>query len=146
MGDFLTYLVSVQCASSEELQKNNGAPLPSPVPVSPVHIGFEHSFSGCDRVRGGIGIARFFGAEHSLVESELIGGVYASPRGAGRCPVRGLTLCHSLHDLKQASRQFHHDLARGLRGLSFQQCDADACAMRLVEAGVVFIVVCSTYR
>ena len=50
-------------------------------------------------------------------------------------------VCRSLYGLIQVSRQWHHRLLRGMRGLGFEQCKADACVVRLIEEGGVSIVV-----
>ena len=52
-----------------------------------------------------------------------------------------VTLCRSPYGLKKAVRRWHHHLVRGMRGLGFEQCQADACVTRLVEAGGDSIVV-----
>lgn len=49
-------------------------------------------------------------------------------------------LCRSLYGLKPASRQWHHTLVRGMKGLWFEQCEVDACVMRLSESVAVSIV------
>ena len=49
--------------------------------------------------------------------------------------------CRSLYGLKQVSRQWHHQVSRGLRGLGFEQCEADACVVRLLGKGAVSIEV-----
>lgn len=50
-------------------------------------------------------------------------------------------LCRSLYGLRQASQQWHHHLLRGMRGLGFEHCEADASVMHLVEEGAVSILV-----
>ena len=40
----------------------------------------------------------------------------------------------------RASRQWHHHLLRGLRGLVFEQCEADAHVMRLIKEKAESIV------
>ena len=50
-------------------------------------------------------------------------------------------VCCSLYGLKQVSRQRHHHKSRGMRGLGLEQCEADACVMRLLEKGAVSIEV-----
>lgn len=83
-----------------------------------------------------------FDAEQAFVQSELSEDVYMRlPKGCGSMSGKVVKLCRSLYGLKQASRQWHHHLVRGMRGLGFEQCEADACVMRLVEAGAVSIVV-----
>ena len=63
------------------------------------------------------------------------------PKGCGAMSSKVVKLCRSLYGLKQASRQWHHQLLRGMRGLGFEQCEADACVMRFMEEGAVSIVV-----
>ena len=63
------------------------------------------------------------------------------PKGCGAMSGKAVKLCHSLYGLKQASRQWHHHLLRGMRGLGFERCEADACVTRLVEEGAVSVVV-----
>ena len=48
-------------------------------------------------------------------------------------------VCRSLYGLKQASRQWHHHVSRGMNGLGFEQCEADAWVMRVLEKGAVSI-------
>ena len=63
------------------------------------------------------------------------------PKGCGSMSGKVVKVCHSLYGRKQASRQWHHHLVRGMMGLGFEQCEPNACVMRLVEAGGVSIVV-----
>ena len=62
------------------------------------------------------------------------------PKGCGSMSRKLVKLCRSLYGLKQTLRQWHHHLARAMRGLGFERCEADAFVMRLVEAGAVLIV------
>ena len=83
-----------------------------------------------------------FDAEQAFVQSEISGNVCMRlPKGCGAMSGKVVKLCRSLYGLKQASRQWYHHLLRGMRGLRFEQCEADACVMRLVEEGAVSIVV-----
>ena len=83
-----------------------------------------------------------FDAEQAFVQSELREDVYMRPpKGCGSMSGKMIKLCRSLYGLKQASRQWNHHLVRGRRSLGFEQCEADACVMRLVEAGAVSIVI-----
>ena len=52
-----------------------------------------------------------------------------------------IKLCRILYRLKQASQQWHNHLLRGMRGLGFEQCGADAFLTRLVEGAVSIVVV-----
>ena len=61
--------------------------------------------------------------------------------GYGPVSGRRVKLCRSLYGLNQASRQWHHYLACGMKHLIFEQCEADACVMRLVEAAANSMVV-----
>ena len=83
-----------------------------------------------------------FDVEQAFVQSELSEDVYMRlPKGCGSMSGKVFELCRSLCGLKQASRQWHHHLVRGMEGLGFEQCEAGAGVMRLVEAGAVSIVV-----
>ena len=81
-----------------------------------------------------------FDAEQALVQSNLDGVVYIrlSP-GCGALCGKVVRLCRSLYGLNQASRTWHYLLVRGIKALGFEQCEADACVMRLVEDGAVDI-------
>ena len=63
------------------------------------------------------------------------------PQGCGALSGKVVKLGRSLHGLKQASRTWHSHLVRGMRSLGFEECAADTCVMRLVEDGVVSMVV-----
>ena len=63
------------------------------------------------------------------------------PQGCGALSGKVVKLGRSLYGLKQASRTWHDHLVRGMRSLGFEQYAADACVMRLVEDGVVSMVV-----
>ena len=83
-----------------------------------------------------------FDAEQAFVQSKLDGDVYLRmPQGWGALSCKVVKLGRSLYGLKQASRTWHNHLVRGMRSLGFEQCAADACVMRLVEDGVVPMVV-----
>ena len=83
-----------------------------------------------------------FDAEQAFVQSKLDEDVYLRmPQGCGALSGQVVKLGRSLYGLKQASRTWHNHLVQGMRSLGFEQCTADACAMRLVEDGVVSIVV-----
>ena len=47
----------------------------------------------------------------------------------------------SLYGLKQGSRTWHQHLVRGMKCLGFEQCAADACAMRLMEEEAIVMVI-----
>ena len=83
-----------------------------------------------------------FDAEQAFVQSKLDEDVYLRmPQGCGALSGKVVKLGRSLYGLKQASRTWHNHLVRGMRSLGFEQCAADACVMRLVEDGVVSMVV-----
>ena len=63
------------------------------------------------------------------------------PNGCGTMPGKVIRSCRSLYGLKPASRLMTHHLLRGMRGLGFEQCEAEACVVRLVEEGAVSVVV-----
>ena len=63
------------------------------------------------------------------------------PKGCVSMSGKLVKLCCILYGLKQVSRPWHHHLVRGMRGLSFEQCEADACVLCLVEARAVSVVV-----
>ena len=81
-------------------------------------------------------------ALQAFVQSELEEDVYIRlPKGCGRLSGRVVKLARSLYGLKQASRMWHYHLVRAMKSLGFEQCGADACVMRLIENGVVTMVV-----
>ena len=82
-----------------------------------------------------------FDAEQAFVQPKLSDVYMRLPIGCGAMSGKVVKLCRSLYGLKQASRQRHHRLLRCMRGLGFKQCQADACVLRLEEAGAVSIVV-----
>ena len=83
-----------------------------------------------------------FYAEQAFVQSGLDEVVYIRlPPGCGALPGKVVRLRRSLYGLKQASRTWRYHLVRGMKALGFEQCEADACAMRLVEDGGVSVVV-----
>ena len=85
---------------------------------------------------------RYFDAEQTFVQSKLSEDFYMHlAKGCGAMSRKVVKLCRSLYGLKHVSRQWHHHFVRGIKGLAFEQCDADACGMHLVEAGGVSIVV-----
>ena len=59
------------------------------------------------------------------------------PPGGGALSGKVVRLRRSLYDLKQASQTWHYHLVRGMEALGFEQCEADACVMSLVEDGAV---------
>ena len=81
-----------------------------------------------------------FDAEQAFVLSDLDEVVYIClPHGCGALSSKVVRLRRSLYGLKQASRTWHYHLVRGMKALGFEQCEADACIMRLVEDGAVDI-------
>ena len=83
-----------------------------------------------------------FDAEQAFVQSKLDKDVYLRmPQGCGALSGKVVKLGRSLFGLKQAARTWQTHLVRGMRSLGFEQCAADACVMRLVEDGVVSMVV-----
>ena len=84
-----------------------------------------------------------FDAEQTTVQSDLDEVVYIRlPPGCGALSDKVVRLRRSLYGLKQASRTWHYHLVRGMKALGFEQCEADACVMRLVEdCGVSVVVV-----
>ena len=83
-----------------------------------------------------------FDAEQAFVLSKLDEhGYLRMPQGIGALPGKVVKLARSVYGLKQASRTWHNHFVRGMRSLGFKQCAADACVMRLVEDGVVSMVV-----
>ena len=83
-----------------------------------------------------------FDAEQVFVQSKLGEDVYLRmPQGCGALSGKVVEPRRSLYSLKQASRTWYNHLVRGMRSLGFEQCAADACVMRLVEGGVVSMVV-----
>ena len=81
-----------------------------------------------------------FDAEQAFVQSDLDEVVYIRlPLGCGALFGKVVRLRRSLYGLYQASRTWHYYLVRGIKALEFEQCEADACVMRLVEDGAVDI-------
>ena len=83
-----------------------------------------------------------FDAEQAFVQSDLDEVVYIlSPPGCGTLSGKVVRLCRSLYGLKQGSRTWHYHLVIGMKALGFEQCEADACVISLVEDGGVSVVV-----
>ena len=83
-----------------------------------------------------------FDAEQAFVHSDLDEVVYIRlPPGCGALSGKVVRLHRSLYGLKQASRTWHYHLVRGMKALGFEQCEADACVMGLMEDGGVSVVV-----
>lgn len=83
-----------------------------------------------------------FDATQAFVQSPLEEDIYIRlPKSCGSLSGKVVKLARSLYGLKQASRTWHYHLVAGMRSLGFEQCGADACVMRLVENGVVAMVV-----
>ena len=62
------------------------------------------------------------------------------PQGCGALTGKVIRLNRSLYGLKQASRTWHRHLVIRLKSLGFEQCLADHCVFRLLEAGSVSII------
>ena len=83
-----------------------------------------------------------FDAEQAFVQSDLDEVVYIRlPSGCGALSGKVVRLRRSLYGLRQASRTWHYHLVRWMKALGFEQCEADACAMHLVEDVAVSAVV-----
>ena len=83
-----------------------------------------------------------FDAGHAFFPSDLGEVAYIRlPPGCGALSGKVVRLRRSLYGLKQASRTWHYHLVRGRKALGFEQCEADACVMHLVEDGGVSVVV-----
>ena len=83
-----------------------------------------------------------FNAKQVFVQSKLDEDVYLRmPQACGALSVKVVKLGRSLYGLKQASHTWQNHLVRGMRSLGIEQCAAGACVMRLVEDGVVSMVV-----
>ena len=81
-----------------------------------------------------------FDAEQAFVQSDLDKVVYIRlPPGYGALFGKVVRLRRSLYGLKQALRTWHYHLVKGMKALGFEQCEADACVMHLVEDGAVDI-------
>ena len=63
------------------------------------------------------------------------------PQGCGNLSGKVVKLGRSLYGLDQSSRTWHNHLMKGMKQLGFEPCAADACVMRLVEDGMVSMVV-----
>ena len=75
-----------------------------------------------------------FDVEQAFVQSDLVEVVYIRlPPGYGALSGKVVRLRRSLSGLNQASRTWHYRLSRGIKADGFEQCEADACVMRLVE-------------
>ena len=66
--------------------------------------------------------------------------IKSTKNGLGTLPDL-VKLARSLYGLKQASRTWHYHLVRAMKIFGFEQCGADPCVMRLIENGVVTMVV-----
>ena len=83
-----------------------------------------------------------FDAEQAFVQSDLDEVVdIRLPPGCGALSGKVVRLRRSLYGLEKASRTWHYHLVRGMKALGFEQCEVDACVMRLVEDGRVSVVV-----
>ena len=82
-----------------------------------------------------------FDAEQAFVQPDLDEVVYIRlPPGCSALSGNVVRLRRSLYGLKQASRTWHYHLVRRMKALGFEQCEADACVMRLMEDDAVDIV------
>ena len=82
-----------------------------------------------------------FDAEQAFVLSVYI----RLPPGCGALSSKGVRLRRSLYGLNQASRTWYYHLVRGIKALRFEQYEADACVMHLVENGAVDIACLFAY-
>ena len=81
-----------------------------------------------------------FDAEQAFVQSDLDEVVYIRlPPGCGGLSGKVVRLRRSLYALNQASQTWYYHLVRGIKALEFEQWEADACVMRLVENGAIYI-------
>ena len=81
-----------------------------------------------------------YDAKRAFVQSDLDEVVYIRlPPGCGALSGKMVRLRRSLYGLNQASRTWHYHLVRGMKAFRFEQCEADACVMRLVDDGAVDI-------
>ena len=81
-----------------------------------------------------------FDSEQAFVQSDLDEVVYIRlPPGCGALSGKVVRLRRSLYGLNQALRTWHYHLVRGIKARWFEQCEADACVMHLVEDGAVDI-------
>ena len=84
---------------------------------------------------------RQFDIEQAFVQSELEENVFMRlPQGCGNLSGKVIRLRRSLYGLRQASRHWHQHLAKCLKNLGFDQCLADTCVFRLMEKGIVVII------
>ena len=83
-----------------------------------------------------------FDAEQAFVQSKLDCDVFIRlPQGCRDMSGKVVRLNRSLYGLKQASRQWYHHLGQCLERLGFEQCLADPCVLRLMENGIVSLLV-----
>ena len=81
-------------------------------------------------------------AQQAFIQSSLSEDLFIRlPKGCGHLSGKVVKLARSLYGLKQASRMWHYHLVEAMQSLGFEQCGADACVMRLIENGVVAMVV-----
>lgn len=88
-----------------------------------------------------------FDAEQAFVQSNLDDVILLRlPSGCGGLSGKVVKLGRSLYGLKQASRTWREHLMYGMKKcLRFESSAADACVLRLIENGVVSMVVVVVY-
>ena len=81
-----------------------------------------------------------FDAEQAFVQSDLNEVVYIRlPPGCGALSGKVVRFHRNLYGLKRALQTWSQHLVRKMKAIGFEQCEADACVIRLVEDGAVDI-------
>ena len=82
-----------------------------------------------------------FDVDQAFVRADLKEDVFMRlPEGCGVLSGKIVKLNKSLHGLKQASRQWYAMLKKCLLVLGFEQCLADSCVFRLIQGGIVVMI------